>query len=736
MNYYHQIMFVLLLTSSAISQNIVSGSILNEKNESISGTIYLPKLEKGTISDLDGEYELTNIPNGTFNIIYSSLGYTSISKKLTFFNNQLITQNIIMVESAIEMDEVIISTPFHKLQGENVMKVERLSASEISKSNAITLADVITEIPGVSTISTGTGIGKPVIRGLSSNRVLTFTQGVRLENQQFGGEHGLGINAEGVESIEIIKGPASLLYGSDALGGVLYINPESFAPTDKTNVFLKNSYLTNTQGLLTSLGFKSSKTKFKYLLRGTYATNSDYKTGNDERVTLSRFNEVDIKSGIRFQNDKIKTTLRYNYNQSNIGIPEEIGEQTTSKDMELPYQKIDNHILSLDNKVFFDKSSLDIVLGYLFNVRNEFEDDFNNPALRLKLNTYNYNIKYNLADLGNFETFIGLQGMYQTNMNFGEELFIPDAIKNDIGIMATSHYHIGNVGLQGGIRFDTRTIKTEQVSEAGEQDYIAEIDKGFSSFNAALGANANLSNNIIIRLNLASGFRAPNLAELASNGVHEGTNRYEIGNANLISEQSFQTDLLVEFKNDHVELFANGFYNYINDYIFLQPTNGVIDGKDVFKYTQSNADLFGGEFGLHFHPHPLDWLHIESSFETVTGKQSNGDFLPLQPANTLSNTIMLEIEGNSVFKKPFFSTTLISTFDQNNVSNFETTTSGYNLLGMGIGTQMEFNKLNATIGIQVSNLTNEVYVSHLSRLKADGIENIGRNIKFNLLLSL
>ena len=301
MNYYHQIMFVLLLTSSAISQNIVSGSILNEKNESISGTIYLPKLEKGTISDLDGEYELTNIPNGTFNIIYSSLGYTSISKKLTFFNNQLITQNIIMVESAIEMDEVIISTPFHKLQGENVMKVERLSASEISKSNAITLADVITEIPGVSTISTGTGIGKPVIRGLSSNRVLTFTQGVRLENQQFGGEHGLGINAEGVESIEIIKGPASLLYGSDALGGVLYINPESFAPTDKTNVFLKNSYLTNTQGLLTSLGFKSSKTKFKYLLRGTYATNSDYKTGNDERVTLSRFNEVDIKSGIRFQ---------------------------------------------------------------------------------------------------------------------------------------------------------------------------------------------------------------------------------------------------------------------------------------------------------------------------------------------------------------------------------------------------------------------------------------------------
>ena len=132
-----------------------------------------------------------NIPNGTFNVIYSSLGFTTISKKITFINNQSIIQNIEMIESAIEMDAVIISTPFHKLQGENVMKVERLSASEISKSGAITLAEGITAIPGVSSISTGIGIGKPVIRGLSSNRVLTFTQGVRLENQQFGGEHGL-----------------------------------------------------------------------------------------------------------------------------------------------------------------------------------------------------------------------------------------------------------------------------------------------------------------------------------------------------------------------------------------------------------------------------------------------------------------------------------------------------------------------------------------------------------------
>ncbi len=736
MKIFYQIIVALFIYSSAISQNVLQGSIFNEDNQPILATIYLPKLEKGTLTGLDGNYKLSNIPNGTFNIVYSSLGYGTISKKITFYNMQNITQNLVMFESAIEMDEVIISTPFHKLQGENVMKVERLSSKDISKNGAVTLAESITELPGVSSISTGTGIGKIVIRGLSSNRVLTFTQGVRLENQQFGGEHGLGINAEGVESIEIIKGPASLLYGSDALGGVLYINPERFAPSNKTKASLNSSYLTNTEGSITSFGVKSSTSKFKFLVRGTYATNSDYKTGNDKRVTLSRFNEADIKSGFRFQNEKIKSTLRYNYNQSHIGIPEEIGEQSTSKKLELPYQKIDNHVLSFENKLFFNKSSLDVILGYLFNDRNEFEDNFNNPALRLRLNTFNYNIKYNLPDFGELETIIGVQGMYQTNENFGEELFIPNATKNDIGIMATTHYHFEKISFQGGIRFDNRIIRTEEFGIEGDQDFMPEIDQDFSSFNAALGAKMNLTKNLGTRLNLASGFRAPNLAELSSNGIHEGTNRYEIGNVNLNSEQNFQTDLLLEFKNKHIEVFANGFYNHINDYIFLQPTDEVIDEHDVYRYSQNDANLYGGEFGLHFHPHPLDWLHFEISFETVTGKKTNGDYLPLQPANSISNTLKVEIEGNSIFKNPYFSTTLISTFDQNNVGEFETSTGGYNLLNMGIGSQLELNKISVTIGISASNITDEEYLSHLSRLKTDGIANMGRNIKFSLLLQL
>lgn len=728
---------VFCYTTYANSQNILKGSISTSNNQNpLQATVYIPILEKGTVADFDGNYQIDNIPNGNYIVAYSMLGYATLTKNIQFKEGITIQSDIELEQIATEIEEVIISTPFHKLQRENVMKVERLSANDISTSGALTLAEGITEIPGVSTISTGIGIGKPVIRGLSSNRVLTYTQGVRLENQQFGGEHGLGINAEGIESIEVIKGPASLLYGSDALGGVLYINPERFAADFTSSVSAKSSYITNTHGSSTTLGAKSSTSKFKFLIRGTHVEHSDYKTGNDERVTYSRFNENDIKTGFGFQNEKFKSTVRYNYNQSKIGIPEEIGEQSTSKKMELPYQKIDNHILSSDNKVFFNNSSLQVILSYLFNDRNEFEDEFDSPELRLRLNTYGYNLRYNLPKIKNFETVVGIQGLYQTNENLGEEVLIPDATTNDFGLMATTHYHLDKLSFQGGLRFDTRALQTEEVGMLGEQEYIAALDKNYTSFNAALGLKVDLLENLYARVNVASGFRAPNLAELASNGVHEGTNRYEIGNADLKEEQNYQIDTSLEFENEHFEIFANVFYNHINQYIYIEPTDQIIEENLVYQYTQDDAKLYGGEFGFHLHPHPLDWLHINSSFETVKGELTNGDYLPLQPANSLSNSLKIEFNNLGVFKKTFFTTSYKNVFKQNNLSEFETSTDAYNLLNMTIGTELNIFNMATNIAVQATNITDESYISHLSRLKVDGIQNIGRSVNFSLQLQL
>ncbi|WP_271425108.1 TonB-dependent receptor [Aequorivita sinensis] len=727
----------LMLYTAANSQNSLTGTIISKNlNEPLLATVYIPQLEKGTTSDFDGNYIVNNIPDGNYNVVYSALGYATVSKKILFTKGKTITKAIQLEESAVEMEEVIISTPFHKLQSENVMKVERVSTESLNASGAVTLAEGIKNIAGVDVISTGVGIGKPVIRGLSSNRVLTYTQGVRLENQQFGDEHGLGINEAGIESVEVIKGPASLLYGSDALGGVLYLNPERFARSGETHGDLNSTYFSNTLGTSTNLGVKTSGEKLSFLARGSYSSFSDYKTGADYRVTNSRFNEKDFKTGLQYLGSKFKSTVRYNYNRSNIGIPEEIGEQTQSKDLELPFQEVDNHIVSLDNTIFFNNSSLDVKAGYLFNDRREFEDDQSTAALRLKLSTFNYDVKYHLPELGNFETIVGLQGMFQNNKNEGEEILIPDAKTTDIGVFATTHFHLDQIDIQAGIRFDSRKIDSEAARNPLEEDFIPALDKNFNSFAAALGAKINLFEKISARLNLASGFRAPNLAELTSNGVHEGTNRFERGNHNLNSEQNFQTDLAIEYRNEHIEVFANGFYNAVNDYIFISPTDEVIDDTPVYDYLQDNASLYGGEFGFHLHPHPLDWLHFESSFETVTGKLKNDNYLPLIPANSLRNTFRVEFQDGKSRKSSSVFITLKNTLDQKNTGNFESRTGGYSLLSAGIESSFKLNNVMLKLAVNGTNLTDKEYISHLSRFKPDGIFDIGRSVNIKLKVEI
>ncbi|MEZ4874930.1 MAG: TonB-dependent receptor [Flavobacteriaceae bacterium] len=736
MKFYYCLYLLLLYPIITHSQSVLKGTVKDQSHQPVLANIYFHQIEKGAATDLEGNFTISNIPPGSYNVIISALGYETIALKLSFSENSTLEKDFTLNESAVEMEEVIISTPFHKLQSENVMKVERVTTDALTQNGAINLSQGIANIPGVSTIGTGNSIAKPVIRGLNANRVLTYSQGVRLENQQFGDEHGLGINGEGVESVEVIKGPASLLYGSDAIGGVLYLNPEGFAKPNTNQLKVNSGYFSNTAGITTSAVFKSSKEKLKFLIRGTRNSFADYETGATYRVTNSRSNEYDVKTGIRFQDTKFKSTLRYNFNRANIGLPEEIGMQSTSRDLLLPFQEVDNHIVSLENNVFLKNSTLDITAGYVFNDRREFEESADEAALRLQLKTFNYDVKYHLPEWGKFTTIVGAQGLFQKNENLGEEILIPDASVTDFGIFATTHYHLEDWDLQGGLRFDTRAIDTKAARNPTDIDYISALNKNFTSFNAALGAKYDFSKEFTGRLNFSSGFRAPNLAELTSNGIHEGTFRYEIGNPNLKNEQSFQTDLALEYRNEHWELFANGFLNAIDHYIFLSPNGEEIDETPVYHYLQFGAQLWGGEFGIHLHPHPFDWLHWESSFEMVKGELKDGGNLPLIPANELKNTLRVELADGKLLKKPFGFITLQNTFSQNNVSAFESPTEGYTLLSAGFGAEIAWKKAVVKWGVNTTNLTNEKYINHLSRLKADGILNPGRSINMNLALEL
>jgi iron complex outermembrane receptor protein len=413
----------------------------------------------------------------------------------------------------------------------------------------------------------------------------------------------------------------------------------------------------------------------------------------------------------------------------------------------------------LHNHVFLNEAKIDVNLGYVFNNRREFEGEHEHEdedhdhgeeepgyeaALDMDLSTFTYEGKYYFPKKNKLEVIAGMQGLIQNNKNSGEEILIPDASTKDIGFFASGIYELNKNNIfQVGTRFDHRNLETEAYTikhhdhdgedhDEEEVEIVEAIDKNYENFTFSLGYRTQLFNTITTRINLASGFRAPNLAELTSYGVHHGTNRFEIGDPDLESEQNFQADLSMEYGNEHFEIFTNGFYNRINDYIFLSPTGESEDDASVFIYEQSDAYLFGGEFGFHLHPHPLDWLHLESSFSSVTGKQADDKYLPLIPANKWTNIVRAEFNGINFLNDYYFSLEVDSFFAQNKVSDFETPSEGYNLLGLSLGGNMKLNKIGLRANLSINNLLDESYVSHLSALKVDQIPNPGRNIVLGL----
>ncbi|WP_091465856.1 TonB-dependent receptor [Flavobacterium urocaniciphilum] len=728
MKKYIFLIILMGFTAMGLAQNSISGVIKNENNEVLSNVeVLVSDAAIQTKSNENGLFELKNLPIGKITLIFKKENFEIKSEEIAIGKQEQKIMVVVLEEEAHHIDEILVSSIFNKTQNENVVKIDHINLKNIQNEGAINLSDAIATNPGVNVVSTGVSIGKPVIRGLSGNRVLTYTQGIRLENQQFGEEHGLGLNANGQESVEIIKGPASLLYGSDAMGGVLFFNPEKYAANNQTEFSVNQVVNSNTQGSNSSVTLKTSEDKFKFLVQNNYTTHADYQTPNGETVVNTRFIEKDFKVGTSYATSRYVADFRYNYNDLNLGLPEEDIEDARFRTPLYPSQKIENHLLSFNQKVFFKNSKLEATAGYVFNNRKELEAA-DEVALFMKLKTFNYNVRYYLPDFGKFETIIGFQGMNQENRNFGEERLIPNAKISDIGFFGTSQYKMEKSLLQFGVRYDFRIVNIHEFGEIGTEGSFQKLDKNFESINASVGFKTEITEKITSRINIATGFRAPNLSELSSNGVHEGSNRYEIGNPNLKNEQNFQVDLNVDYNAEHFDFFANGFYNSINNYIFIAPNGNTIDDNFVYDYLQNNAALFGGETGIHLHLHEIDWLHMTSSYEMVIGKLDNKMNLPLIPANQWKNNFRANFNVSKNIKNSFVFLQANYTFNQNNVSEFETKTGNYLLLSSGIGTDIELKKSNFNVYLTATNLLNKEYIAHLSRLKADGIYNMGRNI--------
>jgi iron complex outermembrane receptor protein len=729
MKKYIVISIIILQNINIFAQKI---QILNSENKQPVPfvSIYFPDLKTGGASDENGFFSAENHQK-TVLMQISSVGYK------TFLENVNIQRDtVIFIEpSTHDLQEIIISAVASKLQGENVANVEQITLNN-TEIQGFNLTEKLKNIVGLDNFSTGTGIGKPVIRGLSGNRIAVFSQGVRIENQQWGDEHGLGLDENGYEHAEIIKGAASLLYGSDALGGVLYFADERFAKQNSVEANLISEYQTNTNGFRNAAALKFSKKRFHANFFGGYTQHYDYSDGNNNAVINSRFRTADFKTSAGFTGKNFVSSLKYNFLAEKYGLlPEDIPEILPKKNSFLmPFQIINTHIISTENTIFFENNSkLKIDLGYVINGRREFgheheegeehgeeeHGEHEEAALNMSLHTFSYNVKWDLPDFKRWKLIAGSQGMLQSNKNYGEEILIPDTKTMDLGLFAVSNFHYSQKAYwQAGIRFDSRKIEHQTDS------------KNYFSFNFSTGIFQPLAKNLSMRLNLSSGFRAPNMFELFSDGIHEGVNRYERGNYNLKTENTYQADFSLNYASKHLEIFVNPYFNFVKDYICLQPADSIVEGVQVFDYVQNNAILYGGEAGFHFHPHPLDWLHLDGSYASTFGK--TGDYakqpLALMPSQKIKAQVQTIFNFKRVLTKFSAFVHYQYSFAQNRIALYEMETPDYHLISCGVNFNFLFGKQKLFVNISANNLLNEKYFDHLSRYKSEGILNIGRNI--------
>jgi len=785
----------------------LSGKVTEkEKGSPLSGaSIYIPDLKLGVVADASGNYKFNNLPSGSYLVEVHYVGFKTLIKTVTIGGP--ITQDFVLSDAYIEESPVVVTGLSQATQiKRSPVPIVSVNHDYIATNLSTNIIDAIAKIPGVSALTTGPNVSKPYIRGLGYNRILTLYDGVRQEGQQWGDEHGIEVDQYGVDRIEVIKGPASLTYGSDALAGVVNLIPTPAAPEGKMIGDILTEYRTNNGQFGGSAMLGATKNGFEWMGRISHKQATNYQDKIDGRVYNTAFNETDAGLSLGLHRSWGYSHLSLSLFDDLQEIPDgsrdsatrKFTKQITEADTVRPivsedelksyamtvlHQHVQHYRAYLTNNFIIGNGRLAVNLGYQRSIRREFShpEAADVAGLFLQLNTYSYDLKYYFPEWNGWNLAAGVNGMYQDNtVTKGTEFVIPSYHQFDIGPFALLKKRFNKLDLSGGLRFDSRSFTNKQLYTS--PDPVTGFDKpvygadtvgadhpfydyhhNFSGLTGSIGATYNFTEQFSVKANIARGFRAPNIAEISANGVHPGTNQYQIGNGDFKPEFNIQEDIGLEYTSKYVAVSFSVFNNNISNYIFnqrlLSSTGGdsvLIAGNQTYKFQQGKAQIYGGEFSLDIHP--VKGLHFENSLTATYGlmkgldpkqKTDSNKYLPLIPPFHGISELRYDFESRSHHIVNGFVKMQVAYYaSQNRVyltDNTETATPGYTLFNAGVGAGFTNGKGRTIFNLYVmgNNLFDVAYQDHLSRLKYFeqyssspnghlGIYNMGRNIAFKL----
>lgn len=794
------IFFLIQLIGKA--QISLSGKITDNKdNSALNGaSIYIPDIKTGAVSRADGSYEIKNIPNGTYLVEVSFIGFASQTKDITV-NGQTVI-NFSLERSTIESPEVVVTGVASATEQQtNPAPVSIVQQNTLQETTSDNIIDALRNAPGVSQIKDGPAISKPVIRGLGYNRVVVVNDGIRQEGQQFGDEFGIEVDPYTVDKVEILRGPASLSYGSDAMAGVINMISAPTLPEGQVKGNIQGIYQTNNGLYGGSANIAGNNNDITYDVRYTYADAHAYKNKYDGYVFNSGYGESNFKGSIGINRRWGYSRIILSSFGLKTGIVEGGRDEVTGQfnkhvrasdgsdsvvivsDDELKsythdliiHQHVRHYKAVWDNSFAIGKGRLGFRLGFQENLRQEANDATLGNVYNIYyfLNTFNYDVRYTFAEKNHFEYSVGANGMQQSSQNRGLLFLVPAYHLFDIGAFAIAKKSFDNFSIAGGLRFDNRTLHGDDlwldssglVVPANTPDAVHRFTaykSDFSGISGSIGATYNFSKTFYGKVNFSRAFRAPNIAESGSNGIHDGTPFYEIGDPTLKPETSLQVDATLGINTKDISAELTLFDNNIDNYIFPVKLASVFGGDSIrtdvmaasdgptFKYISGDAVLTGGELTLNIHPQNTSWFHFNNTLSMLSAIQKrqpdSTKYLPYTPPYKLYSGVEFVAKklGNA-FANAYVRIDVENYFKQDKIYykfGDETVTPGYTLLNVGAGTDITSKGHTLfSINIYANNLTDAAYQSNMSRLKYGdpnvvtgriGVYEMGRNIGFKI----
>lgn len=754
------------------AQHAISGTVTSaDSGDPLQDVqVYIFELERGTVSNSDGTYQMENLPSGFLTLSFSYLGYQRQITTIRFDQTSDLELDIQLEQRQLRSKPVLITGARVQPTEEIALNTSVIGSDELVSEGSPTLWSTLENMSEISLETNGPGIERPVIRGLSAGRIKILNQNVEYDYQTWDPESGLSMNGNGTKQVEIIRGPDALEYGGGALGGVISLAHDHPAPVGQTKGHYQLGLFSNTLGVNNQIGLKGASEGAFWGFNGSFDTHADYHPGGgeeEEAARNSRFNSAQLQAHGGLTRSWGTTRISYEYLQHKNGIIEKEAEEGSGEMMgeegeeegrkiERPYHNLTDHILVSETDWYREDTHLNLTLGLQRNQQQEFEGAGESPvpeeegeeaAMDLTLTSFNYEASV-IQSLGEtVELNAGVEGDFQNNESEGKEAFVPHADMLNAGTFAILHWKASDaLSLQAGARYDFDRLETrppgkEAVAEGeGRQFNIPEeIERSFNNASGSVGLSYYPGSNWNVKANAGMGYRTPNLAELTADGLLREIRRYQVGDNSMDSEYNLETDLGLGYTGRNISLDINGFYNLINNYIYQQ-YSGVTDveyGEDpvreeefpVFMFKQDGAVLYGGEAGFSVHPTSLRWIRLSSRFSVVMGSfADSNDPLPMMPAPNWNNTLTLTKPTLGTLQNMTLSVKLRQYFDQTREASFETETPGYLLTDLNLSTDIPLGRNPMQLILSAHNLFDVEYTSHLSLLKYDRIPNMGRNI--------